>query len=333
MQEAAVPFAPTGLPGGTPLPSPAPPPTFTGLRFTASPIDPALIQYMVALGAMGPPGHTLPTDHIYFYHQLDSPQPFRPIPLVAPASGTIVGLSSGTFPRVDVRVDSQFQYWIGPVELTGGFGIGSRVEAGMPIGSIVGGPAFDFAVLNLQQTLFFANPRRYGRDTVTSDGPIKYFDEPIRSILAAKVRRNGGDVEGRITYDVAGTLAGNWFAESLPESDSGLGGDLSIGMRKLSFARDVYDPDRQRVSIGGLGMTGLWGVPPEAPEFSTITPASGQVVYRLLNTGEPGGLPGTQQIGLLIVQLLDQQRLRIEAVPQTTGSSASFSSRAEIYLR
>ena len=324
MQEAPATFSPT----------PAPPaPTFTGLHFTASPIDPALIQYMVALGAMSPWGHTLPTDHIYFYHQLNSGPPFRPIPLVAPASGTIEFVSSGSFPRVDIRVDSQFLYWIGPVEIASGLQRGSRVEAGMPIGFIIGGPAFDFAVLNSQLKLGFVNPRRYGRDTLTSDGPMKYFDEPVRSALRAKVRRSGGDMDGRIDYDVAGTLAGNWFAESLPESESGLGGDESIGRRKLSFARDVYEPDRQRVSIGGLGMTGLWGVPPDAPDFSAITPASGQVVYRLLAVGEPGRPPGTQQFGLLIVQLLDAQRLRIEAVPQTTGSSASFSNRAEIYLR
>jgi len=67
------------------------------------------------------------------------------------------------------------------------------------------------------------------------------------------------------------------------------GGDMFAGTRQLAFARDAWHPDRLRVSIGGMGMTGLYGVPPETGDFPAVTPASGVVVYRLLNTGEPGG--------------------------------------------
>jgi len=132
---------------------------------------------------------------------------------------------------------------------------------------------------------------------------------------------------------VAGTLSGNWFAEDLPLADSMRGDDPSVGMRQLAFARDAWFPDRQRISIGGLGMTGLYGVAPGAPDFTTITAGSGAVVYRLLNLGEPGGPPGTDQLGLVIVQLDAAGRLRVEAVDDRFGRTASFTGNARTYVR
>ena len=51
--------------------------------FTVAPIDPATLQYIVPLGNMGPWAHTLPTDHAYFYHHLQSGT-FVPVPVLAP---------------------------------------------------------------------------------------------------------------------------------------------------------------------------------------------------------------------------------------------------------
>ena len=164
--------------------------------------------------------------------------------------------------------DSVIKYWIGPLALADGITARARVEAGALLGHHSIFPAFDFAVLRSTLKIEFVNPLRYGRDTVTSDAPIQYFDEPIRSALYAKVKRNGHEKDGGLNYDVAGTLSGNWFTEDLPVSESGRGGEKYYGVRKLSFARDVFSPDRQRVSIGGLNFKGLYGVPPDAPQFA-----------------------------------------------------------------
>ncbi len=147
------------------------------------------------------------------------------------------------------------------------------------------------------------------------------------------MQREGGELDGKFNYDVSGTLSGNWFAEDLPVDQFSSGGDSSTGTRQLAFARDVRFPDRQRVSIGGFGMTGLWGVLPDAPDFTAITPASGVVVYRLQSTGDPGGAAGTQEAGLLVVQLLDERRIRIEVIPDGRLSTAAFSGQAVVYIR
>ena len=313
------------------IPGPAAP-TTSVLRFTAAPMDINAIQNITALGAMAPWGHTLPTDHIYIVHHENAPSTYQPVPVYAPGSGTIEFTSNG---RVDVVVDSVFRYWIGPLALADGIRPGARVEAGALLGHHSTFPAFDFAVLRSTLQLGFVNPLRYGRDTLTSDGPLQYFDEPIRSALYAKVRRTGAEKDGQLNFDVAGTLAGNWYASDLPVAESGRGGEMYYGVRKLSFARDVFAPDRPRFSIGGLGFTGLYGVAPDAPQFSAITPASGFVVYRLLAIGEPQGVPPTQQLGWLMVELQDSTRLRIEArsIDASRTAPTAFSTAAEIYLR
>jgi hypothetical protein len=289
------------------------------------------IQSITALGNMAPWGHTLPTDHIYIEHHANGPSDYAPVPVYAPGSGTIEFVSNG---RVDVVVDSVFRYWIGPLALADGIRPGARVEAGALLGHHSTFPAFDFAVLRSTLRIGFVNPLRYGRDTVTSDGPIQYFDEPIRSALYAKVRRSGNEKDGQLNYDVAGTLSGNWYAEDLPVADSGRGGEMYYGVRKMAFARDVFSPERQRVSIGGLNFTGLYGVPPEAPQFAAITPASGLVVYRLLGVGAPQSEP-TTQAGWLLVQLLDAARLRVQAISIDAARTAptAFTAGAEVWVR
>ena len=170
---------------------------------------------------------------------------------------------------------------------------------------------------------------------------MQYFDEPIRSALEAKVRRTGSDKQGQLSYDVAGTLAGNWFASDLPESESGIGGSQYHGTRRLSFARDVFSPDRPRVALGGLGFTGLYGVSDDAPPFESVTPSSGFVTFRLMAIGGPQSAPTGLQAGWLLVRLLDERQLHIEAVglpslmPVAAAGAAptSFSSHAELYVR
>jgi hypothetical protein len=279
---------------------------------------------------MAPWGHTLPTDHMYLYHHIRETGPPPPLTVTAPAPGQIrdaVTFAAGQ--RVDIRVNDEYHYWLGPITLAAGLAPGSRVEAGAVLG-VTAGPTLDFAVLKLSMQLPFANPARYGRDTLSADSPMKYFDAPVRAALIARQQR-AGDPDGRINYDVAGTLAGNWFDESLPVSESGLGGD-ERGKLKISFARDVYQPSRQRISMGGLGMTNLWAVPSGARQFSSVTPASGLVIFTLVDVGSSDGPPGTEQRGLLLVQLLDASRMRIEAV-KTKAPAATFSAKARIYLR
>lgn len=302
------------------------------LSFTVAPIDPATLQYIVPLGNMGPWAHTLPTDHAYFYHHLQSGT-FVPVPVLAPAAGVVNNTYPGTNGEVKlwIQVNSRFTYYFDHLVPAPGMTVGARVEAGAVVGTSPGA-ALDFAVRDMDSPVGYIVPSRYGMDSLYGQSPMKYFVEPLRSQFYAKVQRVGGDPDGQVNFDVDGTLSGNWFAESLPTNATS-SADMNVGTRQLAFARDVRFPDRQRVSIGGFSFTGLYGVPPDAPDFASITPASGQVVYRLLEMGEPGGPAGTRQLGLVVVELLERRRLRIEVVPEQRASTASFSEAAAIYVR
>ena len=319
--------------GGSSSSSPTAPEVITGsLSFTVSPIDPAVIQFIVPLGNMGPWAHTFPTDHAYVYHHIGVTS-FAPVTVVAPAAGTI----SNTFPgvagesKVWIKVNSRYTYYFDHVVLAGGLGVGSKVEAGASIGTSAG-IAFDFAVTDQATTQAFITTARYGIDTVYAQSPFPFFVEPIRSALYAKVQRAGADLDGKINFDVAGTLSGNWFDDSLPIAGS-TSNDITIGQKQIAFARDVRFPDRLRVSVGGFGMTNLYGVAPGSPDFTSITAASGLVIYRLLNTGEPGGPPGVDQLGLVLAQLTDAGHLRLEVVNERVATSAAFSAQARTYIR
>jgi hypothetical protein len=302
------------------------------LSFRFSPIDPAIVLYIVPLGKMGPSAHTLPTDHIYFYHH-PSNSGFAPVPVVAPASGVVEFIfAGGGDVKIGIRVNGTFLYYFDHVTLGPGIVTGAHIEAGSQIGTS-NSFVFDFNVTNSSHRLVgFVNPARYGDYTLHTDAPLKYFEEPIRSMLYAKVQRVAADLDGRIDYDVAGTLSGTWFSEELPQYQPAPG-DTYNGQRELAFAPNARFPDRPTISIGGMGMTGTYGVPPGSPDFTAVTMASGVVVYRLLAAGEPGGPPGTAQQGLLIVELLDAGRLRVEAVPSQTATTATFSADAQTYLR
>ena len=181
------PTAPTTVPAAGPVSRPLLP---GGLHMTVSPIDLSTLIYIIPLGAMNPWGHTLPTDHVYFYHH-DPNVPSPPVPVYAPAAGWIENTFNGS---LEVRVDPVCLYRIGPLALADGIVPGARVEPGTLLGHHSVFPAFDFSVLRSTLQLNFVNPLRYGRDTLTADGPLKYFDEPVRSALVAKVRRTGGEI-------------------------------------------------------------------------------------------------------------------------------------------
>ena len=55
------PTTPSTSPPAGPAPSAGP------FAFHVSPVAVDQIRFIVPLGSLNPPGHTLPTDHIYFY--------------------------------------------------------------------------------------------------------------------------------------------------------------------------------------------------------------------------------------------------------------------------
>ena len=299
--------------------------------FRASPLDEGDIRFIVPLGNLNPPGHTFPSDHIYFYNRIPPAPPDAPVPVRAPGDGTVqFVLAMGVESQVGVRTGS-FIYYLDHVVLDPAIKPGVVVTAGQQIG-VTGSTAYgiDLGVINEQKTVFFVNPLRYPSTTVHGDAPLPYFEEPLRSRLYARVQRIGGDLDGRFDFDVAGRLVGNWFLEGLAVNESAI---ASAWSRHLAFVYDNYDPSRVRVAVGGtLPLIGAFAVPATAPDPRDVSPSTGRIVYRLLGPGGAGDAPGSQR-GILAVEMIDASTLRVEALRDTTATDLPFSAAARRYVR
>src|SRR5262249_37646382 len=145
----------------------------------------------------------------------------------------------------------------------------------------VGRSMFDLGCYDLRTELKgFANAERYPAPTLHAVSPLKYFDEPLRVKLYAKVQRPG-DRDGKIDCDVRGTLAGNWFLQGLKVADSARGSP-DVWEKQLAFLPDVRRPPARCVSLGGtIAEAGIYSVADDAPDFTKVTPQSGAVAIRL----------------------------------------------------
>ena len=315
------------------------------LEFTALPADLNDFQYIIPLGNMSPPGHTSPTDHIYFVHEWRS----AGRPVYAPAGGKILWIQPFKWPdgvehSVDIGVTRTCTYYMAHLVLDENLKVGDYVQAGQRLGVISRyAAAFDLGVMNRNLLQPFVNPKRYGYTQLYGDSPLKYFVEPYRSQLYAKVRREGEDRDGRFCYDQRGRLIGTWVEENAPPDPFKV---PDWGRYQLSFAYDVYRPTLIRISLGddfpalpgdplSLLPAGLYFVQDGAIPPENVTPASGKVTYYLYGEAGAGQFPPArgERRGLFIVQMLSEDRIRVEAFGDTTSTTREFTSRARIYVR
>lgn len=302
------------------------------LVFTASPVDAVVLDFILPLGNLSPPDHTLPSDHIYFYVGFLRPG-VRGVPVVAPGDGTITTILRSSQPdtKIFVRVSSTHQYYLDHVVPDPGTQPGTRLTAGQPIGTSGSGFGVDLGVINATRTLTFANPARYPSDTLHADAPLQYYTELVRSQLYAMVRRDSDGRDGRIDYDVAGRLLGNWFVEGLPVLRSA---DISAGPAELAFVFDNVGPSEAIVSSGGLlGLTGTYRIQAEAVPFAEVLPESGVVAYRLSQSGGTMGIRSPVVVGTLLVQMTAPERVRVELVRGEALVEPVFSANARTYVR
>ncbi len=300
------------------------------------------VVYAYGLGHVNPPGHTLPSDHMYYYlvdcRNASCSLP-APVPVSAPAAGTVVRVDRGSSQvgaddAVFVEVNPAVTYYVIHIRLPESIRVGSRVEAGQSLGVTSGAVlAVDLGVLDRSLThAGFVNPWRYRGETVHAGAPITYYAEPLRSQLYAKVDRRGAEKDGRVDFDVPGRLSGGWFVQGFP-NDPGAG--TESWARQLYFLTHVEDPAQQKVSVGGTlaGGAGVYLFGPDARGIASVSPATGAVGYRLYRPIL--SIPAAQrtQVGLMMVQMLDGATLKAEVFPGDTTGTREFTAAATVYVR
>lgn len=301
------------------------------LVFRASPLDEAEIRFIVPLGNLNPPGHTFPSDHIYFYNRIPNTPFTGAIPVYAPADGRVQFiLQSGVESQIGVRAGTCI-YYLAHVVLDPSIQQGATLTAGQRIG-VTGSIAYgiDLGVINEQKNVYFVNPLRYAGPSAHGDAPLTFYEEPLRSRMYSRVQAVGSNLDGRFSFDEAGKLVGNWFLEGTPVTESM---NAAAWPKHLAFVYDNYDPSRLRIAIGGtLPVVGAFAVASNGPDPRDVTPGSGPITYRLLMPGGPGDAPGPQR-GVLTVQMLDASTLSVDVVDSASATSLTLGPTARRYVR
>ncbi|MEN9686311.1 MAG: hypothetical protein RLZZ28_2097 [Bacteroidota bacterium] len=300
--------------------------------FTYSPIEISKINFLLSLGWIQPVGHTIPTDHVYFW--FNKPNTVLPLPVFALANGKIEKILSVPVNGVNeckiwFRMNEKFSYYLDHIVPGSGITEGVTVKAGQQIGSTGIGNSIDLGAIDETITLSgYANPARYAGEELYCGKPFTYFTPSLQNQLYPLVDREGTDKDGRIDIDIPGKLVGNWFVDDpVFYTDGPSGWD-----KELSFAFDIQKPAVVLVSIGGtIGMVGKWTIQPGAPLPSQVSIASGKIAYPLYSAGGIAADPN--QRGLMIVQMIDEKHIKVETFPDSKAADAAFDANAKIYAR
>ena len=223
------------------------------------------------------------------------------------------------------------------------------VVAGQVVGTIQG-KGIDFAVVDGNVTLpGFIEPDHYAAEPwkVHTTDPFAGFPAMVQEKILALDPRQAAPRGGKIDYDRAGTAAGNWFK---PGADGFAGDGDSRGpwASHLALVYHHIDPTRLVISLGDWeGTARQFAVEGNAPDPSTVTAASGPVKYDLvylnlnqdgvelqINPSDPVIQERMGNEGVLLVQVLDDRRMRVEMFPEKElGDVQGFDDGALIYTR
>ncbi len=304
-------------------------------------MDLAGISYIIPLGNTNPTGHTLPTDHIYLLFK-DVNATYE---VFFPAGGQLRSITSGTDYKISVRCSSSFLYYLGHVQAVdptwqayiGNNNIsGVTVTAGQKAGSTGknsgGVVAMDLGVIDTDVTRSFINSGNYIDDTIHCGAPLSYYAQPTRGSLEALVNRAGtSDTDGKIDFDQAGKLIGNWFAAGLtPAPGDTKSNSNAYGSQQIAFVYYNRNATLEVISIGGeitgegVG-AGLYGVQTGATPFENIGSSSGLAAFELYDINDPA-----TKLGNLLARYNADDTISVEA---SSGSLTSFSPAVKTYTR
>jgi len=339
---------------------------------TTLPMDPEDFSIIVPYGLVVG-GHVTPIDHQYFAPK-DYKSARDSYEVYAMADSQIVDISPrtnerGTEYRFVFSMTCTFLYYYDLVTSlapdikteydqnlrNGHADVDISVTAGQLVGRI-GGQTLDFAVWDTTKPLEgFIVPEHYQGERwklYTAD-PLDYYSAELKELVLSRYVRTAEPISGKIDYDIDGKLIGNWFQKASGGYSGPGGGQEGYWKGHLSIAPDLYDPTAFIVSIGDFGGEALqFAVKGNAPKPEAVSVESGLVKYELVKwsyTKADGSdwdrmsltkgaklvvNPGNPVQGCVMVQLIENRKLKMEPFPSKSCASVSgFTAAARIYER
>lgn len=341
--------------------------------FDYPPFDLEKVYYIMPMGGMSG-GHVTPIDHQYYvsYDFNLGSNAAVDIEVYSPADGTVTSIqhmsvAAGDTPtpvddfRITIQhTDTISSYYIHVDELSEKLqaydpGIGeytNNVDAEVSAGEVIGhyGGSVDYNIVDEDVNLPFINPASYEREPwkIHCPDPFDYFNESIKNQMMEKCLRTAEPAGGKICYDIDGRLIGTWF-ENGTNGYEGVDPDR-YWAGHLSVVYDSIDPDAIMVSTGTfIDSAGQFAVTGNSPDPAEISVDDGLVIYELTDyeyykndamwdrNSLVQGLElrnGQSTRGVILLQLLDDQELKVEIFPNETSETVnSFTENAKIYVR
>jgi len=304
--------------------------------FTVLPTAPVPGLSLTVLGSLNPPGHVLPTDHVYLYswdlsvRGAQVQQGTRNVYM--PATGALFLKLQGTSGVPDAklmfRATDNFYFYLDHVVPTIVMNVDSTYTAGTLIGTTDPGATLDLGAFDATVTHDgFLVPERYAYQTLHAVSPWKYFSSALQPAIYAQLYRapSAPDKDGKIDFGIAGKLSGDWFLQGMPADSSY---EPYGWTRTVAFVYDFYDPTQVRISIGGtIGAAGVWAVDLTAPAPAAVSTANGIVIYPLINPFD-GGPP----VGRVLVQMMTDTQIKIELF-MGNNTVTQFDANAYTFVR
>jgi len=291
---------------------------------------------IIPLGQINPPGHTFPTDHIYFV--LKGPQK----PVYAPVGGKVLYIEeTGMYGDGAIRigVTDTMTYYLGHVFVDANLHVGDTVIEGEQIAFSGNTSCVDFGLLNKNMDNGFLS-QKLPLTTIYGDKPLSYYSEPLRSQLYAYVQPpqpsedpqyvyDQGVTDGDFALDQPGTLCGNWLLEGGLRADG-----WYDWASTLAFGYDVYYPQQIIIGIGTSDNAFAINNADNPIRPENVSVSSGAVAYYLYNANNTvKGIPTASRTGLMMVQLLSDTRIKLEIFEDTTSERRDFTEAALYYQR
>jgi hypothetical protein len=321
------------------------PPCGPATLLTVTPMALGVLHELAPLGNLNPPGHTFPTDHIYFYANVGPA-----VPVVSPGSVRITQAmvqkrTGNGQPELDdygldfypcpgqhfyfahlASLSASLQAQLGtldnscnPPYMTGGYTyvqcrktVKVDLAAGDTIGT-AGGPtegALDLGLVNTNSPpLAFADPARASENTLYAACPVDFFASPVRDSLEVRFAVNGNH---RTSPPVCGTVMQDVAntAQGRWFFDATTNED-----HHLALVHASWDP-----TIGAFSMGTM--VPGTSSNVLFFTPDTGRLNrdFNLVTAdGKVYCYEPTNLSGHVFIQLASSIQLKIEVVTATAA--------------
>ena len=333
--------------------------------FDYAPVNLDKTIILLPLGLMAG-GHVTPVDHHYFQN-FDNKE-FN-IEIYSPGEGIVTSIQHmpGAKEGEDYRIVIDHSCSVSSIYIHIGIlseklkqyapsnnkyvGVKVPVEAGEILGYYMNN--VDYSIADTEVILpGLLIPEHYDPETwkIHTANIYDYFNEPIKNKLIEKSLRTAEPINGKIDYDIEGKLSGNWFLQG----SNGYFGTEKYGywQEHLAIAYDYFDPERVVFSIANYDEkdSHQFGVKGNSPNPSEIGVDYGLIKYELVEYDyiTPNGNPWDRKSlvkglktkstdivqGVLLVQVLDNKKIKLETFPGKTASQVNgFSDNAKIYER